>query len=334
MIKLDQSGLTLIEMMISMAISSFIIMALLTITTTHLGIANASSAKVNLNSDLIFLGEFFSREIPNAGGEALPLWSAIAVENNCSLRGTLPNCAGSDRLTVVSPENYVGCKILSRTGSVLKIENTPGNPCCLDTIDVLNSHVMLTKGDEFGQKYINKIDKAACTVTMIDGPIAFHDSAPSAYDWAGAILSVINIRTYYLDQNAKELNRRQYVNHGTSDSDIVDSALADRILDFQIAEGYDLDPADGVINDTNDNKDEWLYNDPGSSEAFGSGVFASVSPSSLRMIAVGFAMGSPSTNPIYSHQTQILDGKLIQDPTMMIDSVTPKLLLRSLRDFQ
>ncbi|MGE3684156.1 MAG: PilW family protein [Bdellovibrionales bacterium] len=333
-----QSGATLIELLISQGIAMVVVTALLAVSAIHVNLASVSSSRAQLSVDAMALNDYFSRQLPSAGGEALPIWSAILVEdNNCPARGSLPACNNSDRVTTISAARIDGCSVESSAPGLIRFDQTSG--CCLDTIRLNLSHVVLVKVGSVGQRYVTSVNREFCSVSVVNGPAAFNDNVVEPYDWSRAILVPVTIRSYYLDRDTGELIRYTYRSGGPDQNTGILSPLTDRILDFQVALGFDFDPADGAVRDTRDFTDEFLYNaidstNGGSLESFGQGQFLNTALNSLRMVQLGLIVGLPTANPEASAPMQILDGPLIAQPTWLLESQLSNFMIRSTRNYE
>lgn len=331
---LNARGATLIELMISVTISTVVVMTLVGVTSLQLDYSSQATARGRLSVDIMELTNYFAREIPSAGGELLPVWSGVIAENNCAARATFPACQGSDRLTIVKTSATSACSIRSvGAGGLITIE-TGGGPCCLATLGLLRSHVILSKVNLIGHRYVASVDLNACTATLAPGPTAFNDNVAEPYDWSTGLMVPVQLRTFYLDKAISELNRFTYQNGGTNMNSGVTSALADRILDFQIALGFDFDPADGIVRNTSNHLDEYLYNSTTATERLGAGVFLNVSRSQLRMVALGLAMGQQSGQPNSQGGSNLLDGPLLAPGKWLVENQVSTFTIRSTRTYQ
>lgn len=335
MLRLNQAGATLMELLISMTISSIVMVALVGVTSMHISQVNRSNARSGLAIDVMLLSDYFAKEIPSAGGELLPIWSALIVENNCDSRDHFPNCARSDRLSVINTMGSQACSIRASSNPMgrLFIDNV-ASPCCLDTMDLIGTQVVLTNAANVGQRYITAVDKVACTVDVVRGPVAFNDTAAEPLDWTGALMIPVQIKTYFLDRQTNELNRFTYRAGGTSKDDGQLSPVADRVMDFQVALGFDFNPVDGIIRDTGNDLDEFLYNDPTGGEKLGVGALKDASMRQLRMVAVGLMLAMPSQTPNSFGGQTLLDGGPLAPGNWTIERQTSTYMLRSTRSYQ
>jgi prepilin-type N-terminal cleavage/methylation domain-containing protein len=309
-------GFTLVEMLISVGIASVLMVAVLAVTLTGIQSSTQSRAGSLLSNDVVLLTDFFSREFPNTGGNVIPVDGSIFVENNCSARATFPGCQGSDRVSLFQAIGDLNCPILATAGwspsaGVIQLDTTGG--CCLPGVSLTNYHAMFVKKTFFQHMYITATDPAACQVTYTAGPVLpGFDNPYAGNDWSSGAIVPMQVKTYFLDTTTTPpyvLNRLTYTNGGASSTTSTTEALIDRLFDFQVALGYDFNPADGNVSDTGDNNDEWLYNAL-PTESFLALPFTAASPSQLRMVGIGFIAGSPVTNKIRGQWAAVLDGKL------------------------
>jgi hypothetical protein len=261
----------------------------------------------------------------------------LIVENGkngtCVARGPLPACQNnSDRMTAIQITSNQACSVISNSGWVLQMDNSSGT-CCLNSLSVLQSQVMLVRVASTGQRWVSSVDLNTCRATVEYGPGAFNDSVAEPYDWSGAMLVPIKLKSFYLDTATNELVRYTFANGGGNHDAGSDSRLADRILDFQIALGFDFNPADGVVTDTANDTDEYLYNWQGGLETFGVGTFRNAAWNNMRMVELGLIIGLPSSNPNASGPTSVLDGPVINQPTWVLERQTSRFMLRSTRTY-
>lgn len=329
-----ERGITLIEILISLAISSIVVVSLLGLVAMHVGMLNKNTARGQLGVDTMYMMDYFSRVIPSAGGEILPVWSAIYVENNCSARGPFPDCGGSDRISVTNISGTRTCAITSSNVGRIYIDKSSGT-CCLKQLSVNKAQVLLIRVTSVGERFVSLADDSptGCYIDVSDGPTTPNDNVANTFDWSGGVLVPVTISTYYLDRTSRELNRFTFTNGGTS-FDGHNSPMADRVMDFQVALGFDFNPLDGAITDAGDNNDEYLYNWPSGTETLGTGFMTNATWSMLRMVAVGIMLGAPSTSPTSSSPMRLLDGPLVTQPTWLLESKISRYMVRSTRVFQ
>lgn len=285
------------ELIIAVAISSVVVLASLGFTSDALLKVKKSDSATELSVDFDLLTDYFSREVPNAGGQDLPAQAAYYVENNCAVRGAFPNCHGSDRLTLASADQAGACKIQTWTVATQQaVLNSVAGVCCFDATFMNRRQVMFSNGSSYAQKWIASVDVPTCSVRFTNGPMAANDNVVSTYDWLGGIVVPVSVVTYYLDDNVDQFNVFNYTDAGTTAAEGISSIIADRTLDFQVALGFDFNPADGAIVDTASNNDEWLYNQEiGVAESRTVAPFNNAPSTSLKMIHLGWLIGAPSS---------------------------------------
>jgi prepilin-type N-terminal cleavage/methylation domain-containing protein len=335
--ELNQKGLTLPEILIALAINSIVILAVVSVVSQAMLTGKSSENRQELATDFGLLQNYFAREIPNAGGMSLPAESAFMVENNCGARGSFPACAGSDRLTVAASDAGPVCTIQSWDSAGLNatFPFDASNICCLITTPILKQQVMFVNGFDYRQLWVQQVDTAACTAKFQLGPMGslgptgLYGNTPAAYDWTSGVVIPVNINTFYLDTNT--FMRYSYKNPGANADEGEALTLADRVIDFQAMLGYDFNPADGTVDDTGTTGDEWMYNKAG--EGPGLGVFATLPKNSLRMIGVGWVLGTPAAGNTGAKTGSVLDGPVRSKAGWVLQTGTAKFGVRSIYVF-
>ena len=335
--KLGEVGLSLLELLISISIGSILLVSVLSVSLNGIRLATKSGFEQDILVDGMLLVDYFSREIPSAGGYGIPANGAILVENNCAARGpTLPNCTGSDRVTTIRPREHSNCRVTAKDGSWWKLENSAG--CCMAGLDLMERQVVLLKGASYGQRHVRLADEENCRIQIQPGPLAMNDnvvdSGSAPYDWTGSSLLRVEMNTYYLNSQNRELMKLAYRDKNPSPNHAVQLTLADRVFDFQVSLGYDFDPADGVVEDEGNSTDEYLFNSRSSVERFGVGHFRDATAASLRMVGMSVVLGSPVAEPQQVGVARILDGPERREPRWRLVPSEAKFALRTLYLFQ
>lgn len=320
--------------MISVAITTAVLAGLLTVTTLHVGTAGRTTNRAALSVDIMVLSDYFAKEIPSAGGELLPVWSGVAIENNCSARAGFPTCDNSDRLSVIRVAGNRACNVRAAPAvGTLDIVSS-GGVCCLQGMSLLNSHIAVIKVASVGQRYVTAVDIPNCRLTVTRGPVAFNDSVAEPFNWTDAMIVPVEVKTFYLDRTTNELNRYTYRNGGAGVDDGVLSPMVDRVIDFQIGLGFDFSPADGTVSDTGTTTDEFLFNAPGATERLGTGYFLNASLSQLRMVALGLIIGQPSMDGNSAGGFRVLDGPNVANGQWLLERQVSKFMIRSTRSYE
>jgi hypothetical protein len=317
--------------MIALAINSIVILSVVTIVSSSMLAGKSAENRQELATDFGLLQNYFAREIPNAGGMSLPADSAFWIENNCGPRGSYLGCAGSDRLSVATSDIGPVCTIQAwdPIGLMASFPFDKLNPCCLTATDILHKQVMFASGYDFRQLWVTDVDPVTCVAKFIKGPMATHDNTGAAYVWKSGLVIPISIDTFYLDTTNNYLKRFVYSTQGATPDEGTSLILADRVLDFQVMLGYDLN-SDGTITDDGTATDEWLYNFGGSPiESPTTGVFFNMPKNILRMVGVGWVIGAPGAGKSGLTKASILDGPIRQKAGYVLQSGAAKFGVRS-----
>src|SRR5437660_1542991 len=92
----QESGFSLIEVMIAMVVMIVLIEAVATAYVHMLGQSKRSKVRSGLDEQLKYLGDYFTYRLQGIGGGAVRPWASVWVEDNCSARSIFPACGGSD----------------------------------------------------------------------------------------------------------------------------------------------------------------------------------------------------------------------------------------------
>ena len=304
--KLNQSGYSLIEIMMAVGLSSFLLFIAMSQNVSITQSQFRYIRRSNLAQDALTITNYFGHEIGQIGGASVRPWMSAFLENNCNARGPFPACNGSDRLTLTA--SNVPAQECLITGlplpGVLQINSAP--TCCLDS-SYLSKHFMLTSGNSYAQVFSTNVDTASCRLTFVNGQASANNSFPAFINWSGGTLTKVTVKTIYWDSIANQAKQfTDFNNNGVMDTGEM-NILADQVLDLQFSLGLDIN-GDGNLIDNGTNADNYLYNSAG--EAYGAGVFLNATPSQLKMIKVAIVTGVPAGagGPPTMHTVQILDG--------------------------
>ena len=189
---INRNGFTLVEILISLAINSIVILAVVSLVSNAMMAGKGAENRQELATDFGLLQNYFARVISNACGMSLPPESAFWVENDCAARppAFLTDCSRSDRLSVASSDAGPVCTIASWNNAThdATFPYDASNVCCLITTPVDHQNVMFVSGFRFRQLWVSSADTVNCTAHFLDGPMASHDNTTALYNWTGALL--------------------------------------------------------------------------------------------------------------------------------------------------
>jgi prepilin-type N-terminal cleavage/methylation domain-containing protein len=313
-------GFTLVEVLVAVAISTFLLVSFTDLYVIGLNSYHGMREQSSLALDSILAVDYLRSELMIAGGGQVRGWQGIWVENDCNARGPLPDCKGSDRITVSSTNSPLQqCSITGNPGpGVWQVNFSSPSVCCLapggGLADFLEKQVMFTLSDYYSSKFVKTVDPVSCRMTVTSGQAAGNDftGTPSITNWTGAVVTLTTVKTFYWD-SAKSSLMRFIDRNGDDNPDSEElSTVAIGIYDLQAALGYDSSPADGNIVAAADGvNDEWLYNAPGVVESWSAGAFvAPATRSQLLMVNVGLILGVKNTNGSGSSTARILNGPI------------------------
>jgi Tfp pilus assembly protein PilE len=329
-----EQGFSTLELMVSMLIMVSLIQALSAGYIHVFSQAKKSKVRSGLDEQLKFLGDYFTYRMQGVGGGAVRPWASVWVEDNCAARASFPDCAGSDRVTLVTSDATVPeCTIVGVVSATTLQIDAPFGTCCL-TAAFGNRQAVVSNGDYYSQQFLTNVQTVACTVDLAPGQGfgGLNNPPVAPATWVGGSLSVVDVATLYLDSTSTELREfRDLNNNGTIDAG-EQTVLADQVYDLQFALGYDSNPRDGRITDTASDTDEWLFNSNGPNEAFGLGGLTGALPSDLRMVSVGLILGEQGPGP-GSGQVSVLNGPLRAQPGIQLSRSLTKFRFRNIGVF-
>ena len=266
-------------------------------------------------ADAKVLSEYFSGILQTAGGGSLRPWNSIYR----SAQGT------NESLTIlVADESVDECLINSAnvTSETMTMVGTfdSGN-CCFEEAAWNNRQVMVLNGlgNAWRSFRVDGADQSTCTLTLNPGVAASNDVATSTTNFTSGAAILVRPSQYEVDANTHVLSMTIEDETNT----ITKRPLARGVFSFQVAFGYDFNPADGRVDDSNSASDEWLGNSPG--ESLGNNI------SDLRRVAVGMVVGRKAPR---SSSAQVLDGPTVNVGTHYLQAVRSQVSFRNLFIYQ
>lgn len=302
-IKNAKRGISLIEVMVSMSISTAVIALAFSGLSTVTSLSNSLKQSALADNESRMLEEYLTTLLMMAGGGPIKPWMGFAIENN---NGTY----GSDRITVaLQGDASLQLSILSYNTTYINIDNTFG---CALTSQYDKKQIIIVTGstDEYAHwasLYVTSINLALCRIYITAGQgTALNTWPTSTSSWIGGTIAVANLYTIWLDQRTLELKIDQDTNGDALPETLV---LSDRVYDIQAAAGYDTTPWDWHVSDLGSNNDEWLYNATGDTIGQNDGQgLANANPEELRMVRVAVMVGAPGQEYLSPPPVQVLDG--------------------------
>lgn len=301
--KSQERGLTLIELMMAALIGVTVMSLVMSGMNTMSRYLARVQSKGQAADEARLLAEYVvSQARFVGGGNALP-FSSVRVLNNWS-------GGGSDALVLASLTRH-NAQALARypaSGRLTILKN--GNGTC-PALDVFNKQdiLVLDKTEKYWSLwYVTGLDTVLCELKVSPAAETGLNYVPSSPNAATAETQVaaVTLKRLWLDETSAELKL-------TVDSNLDNllevQVLADRVVDFQAAMGYDVSPWDWQLSDTGNTDDEWLYN------AFGD-LFAQNAKqgldkarfSDLRMLKVAVMVHAPLRGIVQRASLQVFDG--------------------------
>ncbi len=296
-----RAGYTLAELVVAMSLS--VIAATMSLqglsyVTKSLSVVDKGSLA---NDEATLLNEYLGTLMMSTGGGNIRPWAAVWVEDNF-------NGDGTDRVTFAELANIdLQCSIARVDRNRVMLDDSDG--CCLSENFLHRRVIMMTGNNDshahWEARVITGVDLDHCSVvTQLDRRARILNFPPSRSDsWADGPLSVVNIRTIWVDTRTHEMKVAEDYDH---DGQVEVRIVADRVFDFQVALGYDVPPWDWKVTDTGGADDEWLYNAP--DDAWDEGGLEGVRRTDLRLIQFGVTVGAPSTSSADEGYSKLLNG--------------------------
>lgn len=329
----NETGFSLIETMIALSITLVAVATFTAIIPNSLKIQSRFDGLANL----LVIGSFnafdFSQILKSAGGNQIPVWQSILVDNNCATKWGLPDCAGSDRIHMLeivfdSAGDFVLAPLpvvnpgYDPTKGTIQIDKTGG--CPLNS-KYQNVNIALVSGTTLLVAFSSGIDVTKCVIQTgpsIQGAIFSNFDPASAERFVGKSALAVRLKTYFWDSVNLSINRFVDTgNTGLSSSTNTFVEYTD-IYDLQVALGYYTPSAsnsgstvgDSFMRDTSDQNDCWYHNSP--LDVWGQAGLTFAAPNQLKMIAVKFAVGSNQNASVGDGggQFQMYDGPQRQYP--------------------
>ncbi len=339
----NEIGFTLVETMIALSVTLVAIATFTTIIPNSVKIQNRFDGLASL----LVVGSFnsydFSQILKSVGGNQIPVWQSVLVDNNCAAKWGLPDCVGSDRIHLleilfdptadfVLPPLAVATPGYNPATGSIQIDNSTG--CPLNS-KYQNVNIALVDGTTILIVFATSIDANTCTIQSslsTQGSIFSNFVATSAERFVGKSALGVRIKTYFWDSQNFTINRFiDSTNSGlmSSSNTIVEYS---NIYDLQVALGYYSPTAvnggsnvgDSSMKDTGDQYDCWFRNSP--LDVWGQGGLRYSTVDQLKMIAVKFAVGSGQNATIGDGggQFQMYDGPVRQYPAHKTIRVTER----------
>ena len=286
-------GFSLPELMVSMAVMGIITLISLDQVVTINKLKKSIDHHIQVRGESKLINNYLLEEVRQAGGGVVRPQMAIWAEDNCLERDNLPNCNGSDRLTIaLINRNFNTCRVLGTNGANELIFDATTDACCSDAIRRQN--IVLSEGDQFGHFFIfanvyNPGAPGTCRVRVTPGQMyGLNNVQPPALfsDWVGADMVVTDVSTFYLDTTVGELYRFKDANNNRNFNEQERFLLSDQVKDLQVILGYDSYPQDGRVLNLASDQDEWLFNVNSVSENLGQGGLSQATFNDLRMIGL------------------------------------------------
>lgn len=280
------------------------------------------------------LVDFLVSDLQAIGGGSVRPWAALWVEDGedtvadgrCGSFGCSPGDV-SDRIsyaTVVAGSPT--CPISAVTGATVQSTGVAAACCLQQLVDAASFdivapklHAVLTRGNASRHVVLTALNAATCEMSMQDGPLTgannvdaddlidSQDSSVTSVDFTGGSISGVEVTTVYLDEATHTLYSAEE-RSGFNGSNVTIDPLTERkrlasdVYDLQVQLGFDGNPGDGRLVDTNNTADEWLYNTSGDT------LPAAIRLLDLRMVAVGVVVGVNVRDQGYQSSAQVVGG--------------------------
>lgn len=269
MISSKNSGFTLTELLVAMALSLTVLAGLYSFYVSHQRVYAIQAQLLETQQNLRIGLEIIVEDIQGTGGTGIPRVAAVTLTNSTT---------GSDSLSLLVPDASI----------------CPGvpQPVQINTYHSTGSHMFLAASctnmegktgllvDATGLNYRNlKLTKVITENNKVDfesSPLPVLSASGLTTDYSGGTLLVLRQITYTVDLSSPSkpvLRRNLNIGAGAQ-------PLANYIEDLQVSLGYDRN-SDGIITEVGNtaNDDETVFNVPGENNA-------TEAPTNLRNIKV------------------------------------------------
>lgn len=318
------SGVTLIELMMAVVIGTIVMGMVVggmnSINRYLIRITQRSLA----NDEARLLNEFLIDRIRIAGGGSAYPYATTWVSNNA-------NGVGGDAITIAHLSKYSSQLIgtYPRLG-ILPVMSASGAGCAL-TGSFVHQHIMVIDQNEqfWSLWYVSGVDTVLCQLQVLPSVETHLNHVPTGSVTLNATTRVAAVipTHFFLDETTQELQMRQDTNR---DNVLETTVLADRVIDLQAALGYDVNPWNWRIDDSQDTGDEWLYNAFGDVMGSTTGQrLDSARRIDLRMLRVSVMIGAPVRSITTRNTMQLLDGPIRFRDGWVLGSATSDVGLRN-----
>ncbi len=337
-----KGGFTLVELCMAMASVIVVLFAACQMLLASTRDFYFNEGQINLSNKISAMNRKVESEFVLSGGNFLPPWLSMKVENDCGPRIGLPDCNHSDRLSIATslydPVSFAffptpSVASYDKVNSLVYITFAlPQLPCPVDNT-LVHQHILMTNAmqTEVFALWTLSLDLQTCVFTVapdVQGTILNSANFLNA-NYASGAISFVRHRTYFFDSENFIL---KYLEHTTNNPAFLATELHDlmrEVYDFQAALGYDTLPHNGVIDDRGTSSDEILFNAPGDNLATLGGVGAVATD--LRQLLVAIIIGETikGGSLLAANTLQNFDGPNVQIPNVNLQSLERKIFFRN-----
>lgn len=303
------AGQSVIEMIIGLSVMAITLLATITWALHQNSVLMTEQKRLDADETVSLAAYALNRKFSAIGGGSVPLWGSFWAEDACAARSPLPDCDGSDRLTVVElSSDLPECPVIDydpASGTLVSsdIEDVAGaDPvpiCCLTGF--ANRQIYISETNRYTARYVTSVNTANCsaaTSAVQQAPALKEPSTGAFPHLSEGTISPVTITTYFLERNTQQLWAWTDSNNNNQFDDTEKLSVATPIFDFQIKVGYDIDKND-QISDSQSTTDEWLYNSSG--DALGLGGLTGAQPQDLSRLGFSVIAGQVSSSETYTN---------------------------------
>ncbi len=269
MISSKNSGFTLTELLVVMALSLTVLAGLYMFFVTHQRAYAIQAQLLETRQNLRIALEIIVEDIQGTGGTGIPPIAAVTLTNSTT---------GSDSLSLLVPDSSI-CPGVPQPVQINTYHSNGSHMFLAGTCTNMEGKTGLLV-DATGLNYRNlKLTKVMTVNDKVDfesSPFPVNSAGGLTADYTGGTLVVLRQITYTVDLSSpSEPVLRRNLNNGAGAQ-----PLANYIEDLQVSFGYDKN-GDGIISEIGStaNDDETVFNVPGESNA-------TEAPTNLRIIKV------------------------------------------------
>ncbi|MDP2340077.1 MAG: prepilin-type N-terminal cleavage/methylation domain-containing protein [Deltaproteobacteria bacterium] len=275
---------SMVEVLVAAAIAAVVVTIAVQTSVSITSSIDQLRKQAPAQIDARLLNDFLLEQIQEAGGGGVRPWHAITVDDGCGATGNgLAACGGGDRLRVFfSDPLAAACTLTAKsasafTSTAIDTDGVGGvDTCCPVANGMADGVVAMTDPTDAARVAFYHTGSAAtglgsCTLNILNSDAKIPGmEAVGAIPPLNAQITKGRIFVYQMLRNdgaacvaaagatGCDLVRYEDADRNNAFIAAERSTIATRVFDFQVALGYDSNPANGVITEAGTTTDEWV----------------------------------------------------------------------------